>query len=156
MTRLYSFHCEPIIAVMLISLFNYTTGSHGKAVIKRKAAKMNGVKSLTAQYSHISIMRDRKYLHVLRRFIKDPYSVWDASVNRIRAHFRLLPNFKLKIECKQILTENAQWTGSEKKPKSAMNLQKFETKHKAEFSYLHSPPASLESIRWPWNWQLIE
>lgn len=44
MTRLYSFHCEPIIAVMLISLFNYSTGSHGRAVIKRKASKMNGVR----------------------------------------------------------------------------------------------------------------
>lgn len=44
MTRLYSFHCEPIIAVMLISLFNYSTGSHGRAVIKRKASKTNGVR----------------------------------------------------------------------------------------------------------------
>lgn len=44
MTRLYSFHCEPIIAVMLISLFNYPAGSHGRAVIKRKAGKMNGVR----------------------------------------------------------------------------------------------------------------
>lgn len=44
MTRLYSFHCEPIIAVMLIFLFNYPAGSHGKAVIKRKSAKMNGVR----------------------------------------------------------------------------------------------------------------
>lgn len=44
MTGLYSFHCEPIIAVMLISLFNYPAGSHGKAVIKRKSAKMNRVR----------------------------------------------------------------------------------------------------------------
>lgn len=29
---------------MLISLFNYPAGSHGRAVIKRKAAKMNGVR----------------------------------------------------------------------------------------------------------------
>lgn len=29
---------------MLISLFNYSTDSHGRAVIKRKASKMNGVR----------------------------------------------------------------------------------------------------------------
>lgn len=31
---------------MLISLFNYPAGSHGRAVIKRKFAKMNGVRVL--------------------------------------------------------------------------------------------------------------
>lgn len=36
---------------MLISLFNYSTGSHGRAVIKRKAGKMNGVKSFAASAS---------------------------------------------------------------------------------------------------------
>lgn len=44
LTGLYSFHCEPIIAVMLISLFNYPAGSHGRAIIKRKSAKMNRVR----------------------------------------------------------------------------------------------------------------
>lgn len=44
LTGLYSFHCEPIIAVMLISLFNYSAGSHGRAIIKRKSAKMNRVR----------------------------------------------------------------------------------------------------------------
>lgn len=57
MTRLYSFHCEPIIAVMLISLFNYSAGSHGRAVIKRKICQSERCQSLAARYGHVGTKR---------------------------------------------------------------------------------------------------
>lgn len=56
-TGSYSFHCEPIIAAMLISLFNYSAGSHGRAVIKRKISQSEQCQSLAARYSHMGTER---------------------------------------------------------------------------------------------------
>lgn len=86
---------------MLISLFNYPTGSHGRVVIKRKAAKMNGVRVSQLNTVTSALWEIENTCEFQRGFIWDPYFVWEAFVNRIKADFKLIPNFQLKSEHKQ-------------------------------------------------------
>lgn len=71
MTGLYSFHCEPIIAVMLISLFNYSAGSHGRAVIKWKICQSERCQSLAARYGHVGIKRYWAHLKIPEKEVKE-------------------------------------------------------------------------------------
>lgn len=126
MTRLYSFHCEPIIAVMLISLFNYPPGSHGRAVIKRKAAKMNGVRVSQLDTVTSALWEIENTCEFWEQFIRDQYFVWEAFANRIQAYFRLSPNFLLKTQRKK----NHHYGLTRRNPRSTLMLFisiKFET-----------------------------
>lgn len=82
MTGLYSFHCEPIIAVMLISLFNYSAGSHGRAVIKRKICQSERCHSLPARYGHVGTKRYWAHLKGPGRGSKEhPLHTWKTFHN---------------------------------------------------------------------------
>lgn len=119
MTRLYSFHCEPIIAVMLISLFNYPPGSHGRAVIKRKAAKMNGVIRVSQLNTVTSALWEiENTCEFWGQFTWDQYFIWEAFANRIQDYFRLSPNFLLKTKQKK----NHQYGLTRQNPRSTLML----------------------------------
>lgn len=86
---------------MLISLFNYPPGSHGRAVIKRKAAKMNGVRVSQLDTVTSALWEIENTSEFWEQFIRDQYFVWEAFANRIQAYFRLSPNFLLKTQRKK-------------------------------------------------------
>lgn len=82
LTVLYSFHCEPIIAVMLIFLFNYSAGSQGRTVIKRKICQSEQCQSLAAQYGHVGTERYWAHLRGPARGSKEhPLRNWKTFDN---------------------------------------------------------------------------